>query len=132
MLEAMIFSKVATVSKQTGAISFRFEKFGVPMTTFGNTTPSLDEQDDAAPPVAPAAPTSSRRMAARPVPEVSKKKKDPRIPNRLGWPEFYEQHQADMEALYELATDRSLQGSRAIALPGSDDDDNDDDDDTED
>ena len=125
VLEALIYHKAAKISHVTGAIAFYFEKFGVPMTTFGPaaTTPSLEESDDAAPPVPVA------RRTARPARTVDiVKKKDPRIPNRLGWLEFYEQHKADLEALYDLVTDRSLQGSLMVALPGVDDTDDDDND----
>jgi RecA/RadA recombinase len=119
ILEALLYHKAAKISKQTGAVIFYFEKFGIPMTTFGAAaTPSLEESDDAAAPV-----PTARRMAARPGARTAdtSKKKDPRIPNRLAWLEFYEQHKADLEALYELVTDRSLQGSMAVALPSVDD-----------
>ena len=119
LLEALLWHKAAKLSRVTGAITFYFERYGVPMTTFGvaAVTPTLEEQDDAAP-----VPSPSRRMASRPrAPEDEKKKKDPRIPNRLAWLEFYKEHQADCESLYNLVTDRSLQGNMAVALPGTED-----------
>ena len=101
---------------------FYFEKFGVPLTTFGPsaTTPTLEESDDAAPPAPPAPSTPARRrMAARPGAE-DKKKKDPRIPNRMAWQEFYPQHQADFDALNNLVTERAMQGIWAVSLPAVD------------
>lgn len=124
LLEALVYGKAAKVSKETGAISFCFDKFGVPITTFGSApVPSLEEQDDAATPPVPTRP--ARRMAARPCVEESRKKKDPKIQNRMAWPEFYEQHKADVEALYEVVTDRCLQGSSSLAVPGADEDEDD-------
>jgi len=120
LLECLIYHRAAKISRATGFISFHFEKFGVAPTTFGPAAvvPTLEEQDDAA----PVAPPPIRRMAARPrMAEEEHKKKDPRIPNRMAWPEFYQQHQADIEALYEIVTDRSLKGSFGVALPGMDD-----------
>jgi len=119
LLECLIYHKAAKISRNTGFITFYFAKFGVPMTTFGAAAvPSLEEQDEAAP-----IPPPSRRMAARPrlAEGEEHKKKDPRIPNRMAWLEFYQQHQADVEALYEIVTDRSLKGSFGVTLPGMDD-----------
>ena len=122
LLEALIYHKAAKIGKETGAISFLFEKFSIPMTTFGTAaTPSLEESDDAAPPPSPA--SSNRRMAARPKIAEEKKKKDPRIPNRMAWLEFYQQHQADFDALYDRVTENSMQGSWGVHLPAQDDDD---------
>ncbi len=113
ILEALIYHKAAEVSKETGAITFHFEKLGVPTTTFGvsATTPSLEESDDQAPPV-----PQARRTAVRPRAEAVKKKAI-RISNRLAWKEFYAQHQADLDTLYYLVTDRSLMGSESPTLP---------------
>lgn len=122
ILEALIYHKAAKVSKETSAVTFYFEKFGVPLTTFGPaaTTPTLEESDDATPPPPPSTTPARRRMAARPGAE-EKKKKDPRIPNRMAWQEFYPQHQADLDALYNLVTERAMQGSWAVSLPAVDD-----------
>lgn len=124
MLEALIYGKAAKISKETSSISFYFEKFGIETTTFGPKveTPSLEEQDDAAPP-----PQPKKLMARRGAPEPPKRKKDPRIPNRLAWPAFYEEHKADFEALYSLVTDRAMQGSMStVELPDGEDDEEDD------
>lgn len=128
ILETLVFSKAARVSEKGTAITFRFEKFGVETTTFGpqDKVPSLEEQDDAAPPAIN--PHRRPRRAAEPP-----KKKDPRIPSRWAWTEFYELHRADIDALYDVVTDRALQGSESLSLPGNgEDDDDDDDDDDED
>ena len=130
MLETIIFAKAATVSDK-GAVSFLLEKFGIEPKTFGptETTPSLEEQDDV-PPVPPASlARPGRRTGSRRGPEEIKKK-DPRIPNRYAWLEFYEQHREDMDALYSVVTDRALQGSE-LNLPGVNDDDIDEEDESE-
>ncbi len=71
----------------------------------------------------------SRRAAAVPEPV---KKKDPRIASRWAWPEFYEQHKEDFDALYGIVTDRALQGSEALSLPGADEDEDEEESDSED
>lgn len=130
ILETLIFAKAAKVNDK-GAITFYLEKFGIEPQTFGaqEQTPSLEEQDDDAPPVRRPGRAPGRRAA----PEV--KKKDPRIAHRLAWVDFYAQHQADMDALYGIVTDRALHGSE-LNVPGTendiDEDEEDDDEENED
>ena len=125
LLETLIFSKAATVSKETGTITFQFDKFSVPTTTFGEQPASLEEQD------AEEAPVTSRRPGSR-QPEAPSRKKAHRISNRLQWSEFYEQHKADVEALYETVTLRTMSGSELTAVLANDDIEDDDSDEGED
>lgn len=113
ILETLIFSKAARLSKESAAITFRFQRYGLEFGPKKNGAPSLEEQDEATPP-------PPRRGSRRPEPVV--RPKDPRISSRLKWPEFYAEHQDDMEALYQLVTDRCLAGSESLALPDDDDD----------
>ena len=119
VLECLIFHRAARISKETMAITFYFDKFAVETTTFGPAakTPSLDEQDDSTPPPGPLGRSKRAQPDKSPV-----KKRDPRIRNRLEWPEFYTAHQADLDALYTVVTDRALSGSMALALPGLEED----------
>lgn len=125
VLETLVFSKAATVSKETGALSFHFDKFGVQRTTFGEVAPpSLEEQDAADAPV----PSARVRPGSR-KPEPEKKKRDPKIANRLAWTVFYEEHKADVEALYAVVTDRTMAASESLVLPDTEEVDEDDDED---
>lgn len=118
MLETLIFSKAAKVT-DTGAITFRFEKYGLEFNAKKDETATLEERDGETPP--PAAP--QRRGARRNEPPP--RQKDPRISSRLKWPEFYEQNHEALDALYNLVTERCLAGSESIQLPNGDDDDDD-------
>ena len=113
ILESLIFGKAAKVSDK-GAVTFFLEKFGIEPKTFGSRerVPSLEEQDDEAPVMTR---PGRRTTSVEPI-----KRKDPRIPSRWAWTEFYAQHREDMDALYEAVTDRALQGSE-LNLPGVDD-----------
>lgn len=96
-LEALIYGKAAKVSRETGAVLFRFSAFGITPTTFGQADlPSLEEQEDA----------ESVAKAG-----TGRRKRDPKIPNRAAWPAFYAQHQADCDALYEEMTRRTMSAS---------------------
>ncbi len=121
ILETLIFSKAAKVNDK-GAITFRFERYGLALDEKAGAA-SLEEQDDEAP--------QARSRASRRPPVEPIKKRDPRITSRLKWPEFYTEHKEALEALYQLVTDRCMAGSESLQLPGGDDDDDDDTDETE-
>lgn len=117
VLEALIFSKVAIVSKETGAISFCFDPCGVTPTTFSaqDSVPSLEEQEEEEKPR-----RKGRKMAETEEAKEEKplrKKRDPKIPCRAAWPAFYEQHKADFDLLYDEVTRRALMASDLVA-PG--------------
>ena len=115
LLEALFFGKAAKVSKATGAISFRFEAFGIATTTFGakDTVKTLDEQEDEQPEERP------------------RLKRDPKIANRAAWAAFYVEHQADCEALYEEVTRRALASSESVGTAIDDEDAEDDEDESD-
>ncbi len=115
LLETLINSKAAEVSKQTKAIIFKFKKFGVTTTTF-KSSPSLEEQEDEAPPGAakPGVPSRRKKKSLDEDDEpVVKPAREPRIPNRAAWLTFYQEHAADIEALY-AETNRRNQESNAF------------------
>lgn len=108
LLETLINSKAAEVSKQTKAIIFKFKKFGVTTTTF-KASHTLEEQDDAAPP----GPVRKRKKALDEddEPVVIKPAREPRIANRAAWLTFYTEHAADLDALYLEANRRNQESS---------------------
>lgn len=126
LLETLIFSKAAKVSKETGTITFYFEKFGALPSLPVAATPSLEEQDDDAP-AAPVTTQPSRRMGRSALEEPEKKRRDPRILNRLAWPAFYAEHQVAVDRLYEIVTDRALSASESASLADAEDADEDED-----
>lgn len=89
-LETMIYLGVAKISENGKEISFLFNKHRVATTTYGvaETKTTLDEDDEK---------------------EVVKRgNKNPFIESRGEWPEYYEQHKADLDALYQLAIKRAF------------------------
>ena len=79
LLEQLIFYKFAETTED-GEIEFFFKKNGIPTTTFGEKSTSLEEDDEN---------------------EGKKKKKEsnPFIENRGQWPIFYEEHKVDFDAM---------------------------------
>lgn len=127
ILESLIYAKVATVSKETGAISFDFDDYGIPTTTFEPQAdiPSLEEQEEEEE-VEPKPKRRGRRIvsqepddSANPeeavAPKPLRKKRKPKIPNRAAWPEFYEAHKADIELLYAEVSRRATMASDLVA-----------------
>lgn len=90
ILETLLKDGFAEATSTAREITFKFGKHGVPMTTFGDQTMSLDEQDE-----------QEAGEAAKP----GKKLKDPKLGGRHLWPEFYAQHKADLDALYLKANE---------------------------
>lgn len=91
ILETLIYLKYAEIGEgDKKEIKFKFHKFKIPVTTFGEQlSTTLDEDDDQ---------------------EVSSKRgrKDPSIGIRAEWPAFYAAHKADIDALYANAIEKSF------------------------
>ena len=100
ILETLIYLKHAEYDDDK-KISFKFDLFDVPMTTFGEKTASIDEQDSA--------PKRGGRSHAY---------KNPSIASRGEWLEFYAAHKADFDALYasaiNLAFDTDVQQTTQV------------------
>jgi RecA/RadA recombinase len=101
-LETLIHLRAAEIPEGSTAISFRFRKFDVPMTTFSDQAPSLEAQDEAE---TPAEPKGRGKAAAAPKP---KRVVDPSIDHRIEWLKFYTDHKADCDALYTAAINKAL------------------------
>lgn len=103
MLEGLLFSRVADES-DTGDIHFRFEKFGVPTTTF---TPRNDEL------------------------QSRSRDRDPSIENKSQWPEFYDGHKEDLDRLFAKSIEIafSIDGLNGVLAKEDDDDEVDDEED---
>lgn len=135
LLECLIYAKAAKIAKESGAISFRFDAFGIQTSTFGTkeTVPTLEEQEDT--PADAPRPRRGRNLAPAPTLDeqegeaapaqapIRRSKRDPKIPNRGSWPAFYAEHQADCDALYEEVTRRALASSETLGTLADDDDD---------
>lgn len=122
ILEALIFDKAAEVKSDGTGIAFKFNKFGVPTTTFskGEATPSLeslDEEDEDDPPKRQG---RFKKAAAKP-----KRLRDPRIAIRAEWPAFYQEHREDLDALYDRVTQLAVSLTDLKGAYGDDDDDDD-------
>lgn len=103
LLEMLIFLKFATIT-DSGTITFRFNAWNVPTTTFDNA--SLVENDD--------------QVEDKPV-------ANPSIDSKVEWPEFYLEHEADFIALWERAVDYMFENEGLAEFdPGAKDDDDDD------
>ena len=118
VLEALIFAKVAGVSKETSAVSFDFDEYGIETTTFDPQAaiPTLEEQEEEE----QARPRrSGRKLAPEDKEEKEekpvRKKRSPKIPNRSAWPAFYEQHKTDFDLLYAEVARRALMASDLVA-----------------
>lgn len=112
MLETLISSKAAVVSKQTKAITFTFRKFGVTPETFKSSA-AQDDVDDAAPPTGLAAVAIAKRKkkVLDETDDGPVVRREPKIPNRAAWIVFYAEHAADLDALYREANRRSQESS---------------------
>lgn len=83
-LESMIFLGMAKYSPSTKRFTFQFSKFGITPTTFQAT--------------------SSKKSAGRSLEEDDERGRattDPELPSKRDWPEFYANHQADFDLLWE-------------------------------
>jgi hypothetical protein len=106
-LETLIFLKFADVSKTTGEIIFRFNRWGVSHTTFdadgAEAGSALEEEND----------RGGRRD-------------EPSITNRAEWPAFYAAHKADMDTLFNKAIEYTF-ATEGISdlIPNKDDDEDD-------
>ena len=87
-LETLIKAGFAEINSTASEIVFKFNKYHVPMTTFGDQTMTLDEADED--------------------PKPGRKLKDPVVKGRLHWPAFYTEHTADLDALYAACLDYAL------------------------
>lgn len=97
MLETLInyhFAEITNKEKQTDIV-FKFGSSGVQPTTFGALGTSLSEDDEL-----PAARRGRR--------------KDPAIHTRAEWPDFYRDHKADFDKLWEMALQYAFTPSGAV------------------
>jgi RecA/RadA recombinase len=108
ILETLIYLKYAEIQDGGKEIKFKFKKFGIPTTTFGDagkenekTSTTLDEDDDQQ--------VSSKRGS-----------KDPYIEIRAEWSGFYADHKADIDALYAAAIAKAFADE---SVPSEDDED---------
>jgi RecA/RadA recombinase len=103
MLETLIFLGFATVNKTSKEISFRFNSWNVPMTTFGAT--------------------NSRAEAAAELEDERGLVKNPSIESRLEWMEFYAEHKADLDKMFEAAMEYAFATEGLSTTRPSDDSD---------
>jgi recombination protein RecA len=113
LLEDLIFLGFATIAKESGTISFKFDKWGIPMRTFGEKSAPFLEED--------------AQVEERP----GFNKRDPYIEAKVEWPEFYREHEADFNAMWERAVQYTFE-NEGLSEYASNDDGHDDDDDSED
>jgi len=108
ILEALIYDKAAEIKKDGTGIVFRFSAFGVETTTFskGESTPSLEEQDENDDDDGG---TSRKRKSSKPDARP-RRLFNPRISTRGEWHDFYAEHKADLDALYDRATQAATCG----------------------
>jgi RecA/RadA recombinase len=104
LLETFLFLDFATFNDD-GSIGFRFEHWNIPTKTFGKA-PSIDEDAEVAP---------------------SRKKRLPTCDCKGAWLEFYKEHQADFDTMWEKAVEylfatEGLAGYLAAPEDSKDDD----------
>lgn len=89
ILETLIFLKVAELH-DSGAVSFKFRKFGLETTTFAENVVLKPKEGDAEAP--------KRRK---------KRESDPMIEGRWQWKAFYKAHRSDLDRLHRVAIDKA-------------------------
>jgi recombination protein RecA len=109
LLEDLIFLGFATVS-ESGTITFKFEKWGIPTKTFGSEpAPYLE---------------TKANVSERP----GFNRRDPSISSKIEWPEFYRAHEADFNAMWERAVQYTFENEGLSEFePAREDDDEDED-----
>ncbi len=106
MLEHLIFLGFASISDK-GSISFRFDAWQIPTTTFGLSAPHLEED---------------AQVEERP----GHNKRNPSIEAKVDWPEFFLEHEADFRVMWERAVEYMFENEGLSEfVPGKDDDEDD-------